>query len=318
VRLLNQHQIADTSRVTVNSSGLFAAASDTIAGLSGTGQVLLNGTLLVNIPSGTNSFDGTISGPGGLSKAGAGTLILTGINTYSGVTSLVAGGPLQVDGFQPASSVAVGGLARLQGSGTVGNITANGSSYVFAPGSSPGILTCSNFVITGSGTLQIELNGPSPGLGYDQLNVRGTVIISNLVLSASLNFRSSLSNQFLIINNDGSDAVSGTFNGKPEGSVFTIGAEQFRISYVGGDGNDVVLTQISGIFIPVLTIEKIAASTIRLLWHTNATGFNLESNTNLLTTNWLTTSPPPTIVGTNNVVTNTIIGPKKFYRLRKP
>ena len=44
------------------------------------------------------------------------------------------------------------------------------------------------------------------------------------------------------IANDGGDAVSGTFNGLPEGSPFTVSGTTFLISYQGGSGsNDVVL-----------------------------------------------------------------------------
>src|SRR6185369_16791948 len=46
-----------------------------------------------------------------------------------------------------------------------------------------------------------------------------------------------------------SDAVTGTFNGLPEGAVFsrTTGSftGTFQITYVGGDGNDVVLKTLS-------------------------------------------------------------------------
>ncbi|MEA2163511.1 MAG: hypothetical protein QOK37_1638 [Thermoanaerobaculia bacterium] len=48
---------------------------------------------------------------------------------------------------------------------------------------------------------------------------------------------------FKIIDNDGTDPVAGTFAGLPEGAEFASGNGQFfRISYVGGDGNDVTLT----------------------------------------------------------------------------
>ena len=38
--------------------------------------------------------------------------------------------------------------------------------------------------------------------------------------------------------------MKGTFNGLPQDAIVAIGGVQFRISYVGGDGDDVVLTQI--------------------------------------------------------------------------
>src|SRR5207245_68869 len=43
--------------------------------------------------------------------------------------------------------------------------------------------------------------------------------------------------QFVIINNDGAETVTGTFNGLPNGSAINAGGYTFTISY----GNDVVL-----------------------------------------------------------------------------
>jgi hypothetical protein len=48
-----------------------------------------------------------------------------------------------------------------------------------------------------------------------------------------------------IINNAGSQAVAGIYAGLPEGSTITVGGHQYKISYVGGTGNDVTLTRIS-------------------------------------------------------------------------
>jgi len=75
-----------------------------------------------------------------------------------------------------------------------------------------------------------------------------------------------------------------------------------------------------------LSIEQVWSSSIqqqprlqvRLLWPTNFTGHQLLSNTNLASTNWVVVSPPPVIVGTNNVVTNDFVGPRRFYRLSAP
>jgi hypothetical protein len=47
---------------------------------------------------------------------------------------------------------------------------------------------------------------------------------------------------FTIINNDGTDAVTGTFAGLAQGATFVVGGETFQINYKGGDGNDVTLT----------------------------------------------------------------------------
>ena len=47
--------------------------------------------------------------------------------------------------------------------------------------------------------------------------------------------------EFVIVNNDGTDAVIGTFAGLAEGDSLLIGENRFHITYRGGDGNDVVL-----------------------------------------------------------------------------
>ena len=66
---------------------------------------------------------------------------------------------------------------------------------------------------------------------------------------------------------------------------------------------------------PQLTIAPSGTNVI-VTWPTNAAGFTLESTTNLVSPAiWITNTPPPVIVGTNNAVTNGISGAKKFYRL---
>ena len=57
-------------------------------------------------------------------------------------------------------------------------------------------------------------------------------------------FTPTLGTTFTIINNEGGSAVSGTFAGLAEGAVFAAGGQLYKISYVGGDGNDVTLTSV--------------------------------------------------------------------------
>jgi len=167
-------------------------------------------------------------------------MALSGNNSYSG-TSFASRGTLLINGVQPVSPILVNG-GTLGGTGTVGIITVNNGSTV-SPGASPGILNSSNLTFSsGTATFTVELNGTTPGAGYDQLNVTSTVVIDGFALNALLGFTPALGDSFTIINNDGSDQIIGAFNGLPEGTFFSIGGTSFRITYSGGAGsNDVVL-----------------------------------------------------------------------------
>src|SRR5262249_31904351 len=58
-------------------------------------------------------------------------------------------------------------------------------------------------------------------------------------------FQGALNQQFMIIDNQGPSPIVGTFAGLPEGQTFTASNNlTYKISYVGGTGNDVVLTQV--------------------------------------------------------------------------
>ena len=82
--------------------------------------------------------------------------------------------------------------------------------------------------------------------------------LNGATLSASLiNSFAPTVGSFTIINNDGVDAVSGTFAGLAEGATFAIGSQNYRISYVGGTGNDVTLSVTNG---PVINTEHFTIS----------------------------------------------------------
>jgi autotransporter-associated beta strand protein len=260
-------------------------------------------------------------GTAGIQKSGDGTLRLTANNTYAGLT-VVNGGILQVDGSQPQSNVQINS-GTLQGNGTVGIVSFTGLGGAIAPGASPGILSCQGLGNGGgTGTLQVELNGPSPGSGYDQLNVASgfDVNLTGISLKASLGYQSSVGNRFTILNNnnEGVLRISGTFAGLPQGKRFYIGQELFQINYRGGDGNDLVLTRLTTPPPPQLTIERASSNSVRLVWPTNDPPFSLQAATNLPSTNWLAASPQPLVAGTNNVVTNATAGGQNLYRLSSP
>jgi hypothetical protein len=80
----------------------------------------------------------------------------------------------------------------------------------------------------------------------DRVAVIGTINLGGSTLTVNDNFGSVTGDSFNIIPNDGADAIVGTFAGLPEGATFPVGGSTFSISYVGTDGNDMVLTNVSG------------------------------------------------------------------------
>jgi len=126
------------------------------------------------------------------------------------------------------------------------------------------LLKSLNLSLNSAATFRAQLNGTNAGFYCSEQSVAGTVSLGNATLAATLGFNSAVSNKFTIIENDANDPVVGTFKNLPEGATLVISGAQFQISYQGGDGNDVVLTQISDV-----TLHTLMASKTRQWQHSN-------------------------------------------------
>ena len=198
----------------------------------------------------TNSSTGSFTVSGGRSFTTAGALSNPGSVTVSSSSSLTtaagqnytqSAGTTTVNGtLTNTGTVQING-GTLKGTGTISGTTSVAGGNV-SPGASPGILNTGNISFNSSSTFTVEVNGTTTaGTDYDQLNVTGTVSLGNATLSTSGTV-TALGNEVILINNDGTDAVTGTFNGLAEGATVTINGVNFKISYVGGTGNDVTLS----------------------------------------------------------------------------
>ena len=183
---------------------------------------------------------------GGLIKRGPGTASITGTVDSKPVKMLTAGvahaplidpvlnptrvfeGTLYLNGKHDAEATLPGGAAasaRLGGNGSLGALGAEGG--IVAPGIGPGKLTVNGPVkLTATTTLDVDLLGTSAGGQYDQLDVRGPVTLGGAALTGTLGFTPPREFTFVIIINDGTDPVSGTFANLPEGATATSAASR--------------------------------------------------------------------------------------------
>jgi autotransporter-associated beta strand protein len=302
-----------------NFGAVLAVPSSAGISVSWAGNVTLAQNSPIYVGGGSAlALSGAISGPGELLKVGSGKLTLSGNNIYNNETHVNAG-TLLVNGVQPLSSVIVSN-STLGGTGTVGTIVVITNGTV-SPGASPGILNSSNVTFNPLTHFAVELNGTNQVSDYDQLNVTGSVTLDG-TLTGSVGFIPDIGSTFTIINNDGTDAIQGGFQGLGEGAIFSLGGFQFQISYQGGIGsNDVVLThlaappsQISSLVTVTNGFEQLLGAGLSNLIYV------IQANTNLATTNWLTIGNVQ--ANSNGVFSFTDTSapsfPMRFYRVLSP
>ena len=231
-------EVATTDdRLTMNGlvsspgSTLTAAGSGVVnfgAGYTGHG-----GALLVEMDAGTSGGVRFMPGSG---------------SSYTGATTVRAG-VLETGGVSTSSIVTVESGGTLGGKGSVFRVHNAGGTI--QPGRAAGGLTDAAGLITinsgltsdAAGTFAFTVAGSTPGTGHDQLQVTGTVDPGNAVLTVALGagYVPQKGIEYVIVDNDGTDAVLGIFDQLPEGAGVTSGGRGFYISYRGGDGNDISL-----------------------------------------------------------------------------
>ena len=212
-------------------------------------QVRFDGAFDVNgktltLRSGGHTFAGAVNGSGVIDARQLPVAFLGG-GTFSGT---VRDGHIEVDGDLSDATM----QGALIGNGSVGDLTVtipNGATLA------PGARTCCPYAPS-IGTLHTRSLKMAPGSGgpsyfdvdlgagaSDVVQVTGTVTLAGILQTSMADAHvPSIGETFVIIDNDGTDPVSGTFNDFPEDAQVMAGRFAFRISYRGGDGNDVVLT----------------------------------------------------------------------------
>lgn len=157
--------------------------------------------------------------------------------TVSGLIRFIgADNQVTPQGLWRGFTVLTGGELNLGAVNATGNISIGNQ----------GTLKLSDAHINGSLELQsgsvlsIQLENST---SFDQSTITDAVIINgSLDLAASEFSISQEGSEIIIINNDGDDAIQGTFTDLPEGALISQNDINFKVSYIGGDGNDLTLS----------------------------------------------------------------------------
>ena len=240
----SSNNTVDLKPAAVITGNLDGSGNDDTVRLSGTsgsgtfdlGKVGADFSVLVKGEAATWTVTGTLN-------SAVGTVVRNGTLLVDGTVGTV----LVTDGFGDVPP------ALLGGTGTVGNVIVQ-SAGILAPGASAGTLTSAGNVTLSTGSIfRVEIGGTTAGSQYDVLHLSGTglsglIDLGSATIQASLigGFTPTVGQVFRIIDNDDIDAVSNTFAGMSEGAGVLVSGQAFRVSYVGGDGNDVTLTAIVG------------------------------------------------------------------------
>ncbi len=172
-----------TAGVTVTFGG--GTLDLTTAGFSSGRTVTLNaGGGTIQVDTGTSTLSGIISGTGALTKTGAGILLLTNANTYSGGT-IISAGNIQLSGGSPTGTIGsntgtltmTGGIFDPHGvNPTIGNLTGTGGTITNNFNSSTSTVTIGNGN-TGGGNFQGVISDHTSGTGVTAITKTGTGVI---------------------------------------------------------------------------------------------------------------------------------------------
>jgi fibronectin-binding autotransporter adhesin len=179
---------------------------------------------------------GPLSGTGTFRFGG--NVELTADSPFSGLIR-VTDNALVVNGAIPARiEVDFSAEATLAGQGRVGPVTV--TRGIVSPGLGEGTLRTASITFKRDAVLQLVIVGPTGG----RLAVTGEVTLDNATLELSGLMQGSIEpgQSYVIVDNDGDETIKGTFKDLPEGASISRGGVSFRISYVGGTGNDITLT----------------------------------------------------------------------------
>ncbi len=297
---LHSFTALDAATDTINSDG-----ANPFAGLIVSGKTLY----------GTATFGGS-SGNGTVFAVNTDGTGFT--NLYSFTALDAATDATNSDGVEPNGLIVSGNT--LYGTASYGGSSGNGT--VFAVNTDgTGFTNLYSFTALDAATATANSDGANP--------FAGLILSGNTLYGTAYYGGSSGNGTVFAVNTDGTgfanlysftalDAATDTTNSggaNPQAGLILSGNTLYGTAYYGGRlGNGTVF---SLSFAPELTITPSRANVI-LTWPANATGYALQSATNLGSSAvWAADSAGPVVLNGQNTVTNPISGTQRFFRLSR-
>ena len=256
----NSAAVQNSTVTVIADNGLqFSAGLGTalLAGLAGSGNFLLNDqasnpvTIVVGSNNANTVYSGAMSGGGGLTKTGTGMLTLSGVNSYSGTTTVSGGtlafGPVPGGGagnilgslaINPGATVIAGGSWNLGWNGgvSVNTVSIDHGTMIFTANPGGGGIAASSITMTG-GTISSGGGGNTMDWYYGNTTTPTLYTLASpdhSLISATINLRLASNANNLTFNvaqgttSDGVDLlVSGniitTGQGDSQGGIFKTG-----------------------------------------------------------------------------------------------